>query len=41
MTEVIIGVDPHKASNTIAVLDRDETILTRRRFDNTVEGLVD
>jgi len=41
MTEVIIGVDPHKASNTIAVLDRDETILTRRRFDNTVEGMVE
>jgi len=41
MTEVIIGVDPHKASNTIAVLDRDETILTRRRFDNTDEGMVE
>ena len=41
MTEVIIGLDPHKASNTIAMLDRDETILTRRRFDNTDEGMVD
>ena len=41
MTEVIIGVDPHKASNTIAVLHRDETILMRRRFDNTDEGMVD
>lgn len=29
MTEVVIGLDPHKASNTIAVLDRDETILTQ------------
>jgi transposase len=41
MTEVIIGLDPHKASNTIAVLDRDETILMRRRFDNTDEGMVE
>jgi hypothetical protein len=30
--QVIIGMDPHKASNTIAVLARDETPLTRRRF---------
>ena len=41
MTEVIIGLDPHKASNTIAVLDRDENIVMRRRFDNTDEGMVD
>ena len=41
MTEVIIGLDPHKASNTIAVLERDETIKTRRRFDNTDDGLVE
>ena len=41
MTEVIIGLDPHKASNTIAVLERDETIKTRRRFDNTDVGLVE
>ena len=30
--EVIIGVDPHKASNTIAVLDSDDTVVTQRRF---------
>jgi transposase len=41
VTEVIIGLDPHKASNTIAVLDRDETILTRRRFENSADGLVE
>ncbi len=41
MTEVIIGLDPHKASNTISVRGRDETIKTRRRFDNTDEGLVE
>ena len=41
MTEVIIGLDPHKASNTIAVLERDETFRLRRRFDNTDEGLVE
>lgn len=40
MVEVIIGVDPHKASNTMAVLDRDETLLGRYRFENTAEGLV-
>ena len=41
VTEVIIGLDPHKASNTIAVLERDETVLMRRRFDNTDEGLAE
>ena len=35
---VVIGLDPHKASNTIAVLERDETILSQRRFVNSVEG---
>jgi transposase len=34
---VIIGVDPHKASNTIAVLDGDE-VLVDRRFANTKAG---
>ena len=29
---VIIGMDPHKASNTIAVLDSTENSLSRRRF---------
>ena len=41
MTEMIVGLDPHKASNTIAVLDRDETLLVRCRFDNTAEGMVE
>jgi len=34
---VMIGVDPHKASNTIAVLDGDEVLLDRR-FPNTRAG---
>lgn len=37
--EVMIGLDPHKASNTIAVLDRTETILNRGRFDHDEHGL--
>ncbi len=41
MTEMIIGLDPHKSSNTIAVIDRNEELKTRRRFDNTDVGLVD
>ena len=40
MNEVMIGLDPHKASNTIAVLERDETLVTRRRFENSDNGLV-
>jgi transposase len=40
MAEMVIGLDPHKASNTIAVLDRDETVHTARRFDNSGDGLV-
>lgn len=31
MTEVIIGIDPHKGSHTAVVLDRDERILGRLR----------
>lgn len=42
MTEqVIIGMDPHKSSNTIAVLARDETMLTRRRFAHCDDGFVE
>lgn len=37
-TPVVIGLDPHKASNTIAVLEPDETIVSQRRFVNSVEG---
>lgn len=40
MAGVVIGLDPHKASNTIAVLDGDETVLAMRRFVNTADGLV-
>ena len=40
MTAMVIGLDPHKASNTIAVLDSDETVQVRRRFENTAEGMV-
>jgi hypothetical protein len=39
--QVIIGMDPHKASNTIAVLARDATLLTRRRFANSDDGFVE
>ena len=38
---VIIGMDPHKASNTIAVLDSMENLLTRQRFENSNEGWVE
>jgi transposase len=38
--EVVIGLDPHKASNTIAVLDRAEKLLARRRFVHSDDGLV-
>jgi hypothetical protein len=41
MTEMIVGLDPHKASNTIAVLGRDETLHVQRRFDHTAEGMVE
>jgi len=40
MTEMVIGLDPHKASNTIAVLDRDEMLELEQRFDNTARGMV-
>ena len=39
--QVIIGMDPHKSSNTIAVLTRDETMLTRRRFVNSDDGFIE
>ena len=40
MAEMIIGLDPHKASNTIAVLSRDETLELQQRFENTAGGMV-
>jgi len=35
---VIIGVDPHKASNTIVVIDGSEKVLARHRFANDRDG---
>jgi hypothetical protein len=37
---LIIGLDPHKASNTIAVLEPDETIRLTHRFENSDAGFV-
>ncbi len=39
--QVIIGMDPHKASNTIAVLTKSEELLTRRRFENSDDGFIE
>ncbi len=41
MTKVIIGLDPHKASNTIAVLGLDETVLLNQRFAQSEAGLAE
>lgn len=38
MGKVVIGVDPHKASNTLVVIDGDERVLARRRFANDRAG---
>src|SRR3954451_4145732 len=38
MTKVMIGVDPHKHSNTALVLDRNENILATQRFANDRDG---
>lgn len=38
MTAVMIGVDPHKRSNTVLVLDARENVLARQRFDNDRDG---
>jgi transposase len=38
MTAVMIGVDPHKLSNTMVVIDRDEKVLSRHRFANDRAG---
>lgn len=38
MAAVVIGVDPHKASNTLVVIDCQELILAERRFDNDRAG---
>lgn len=38
MPKVIIGVDPHKRSNTVLVLDTSETVLAAQRFNNDRDG---
>jgi transposase len=38
MSEVVIGVDPHKASNTLVVIDGDERVLAQQRFANDRAG---
>jgi transposase len=38
MAAVMIGVDPHKLSNTIVVIDAGEKVLARHRFANDREG---
>lgn len=38
MSRVVIGVDPHKASNTLVVIDRDEQVLAQQRFSNDRNG---
>lgn len=38
MSAVVIGVDPHKRSNTALVLDREERVLARKRFANDRNG---
>ena len=38
MTAVVIGVDPHKHSNTALVLDGEENVLARQRFANDRAG---
>jgi transposase len=38
MVAVVIGVDPHKRSNTALVLDGHEKVLAQQRFDNDRDG---
>src|SRR6187200_955475 len=38
MTKVFIGVDPHRLSATIEVVDQNETVLTTGRFDTDKAG---
>jgi transposase len=41
MRQVVIGVDPHKRSNTALVLDDRERVLGRQRFANDRDGYRD
>ena len=38
MGKVVIGVDPHKASNTVVVIDGSEQVLVQKRFTNDRVG---
>ena len=38
MSRVVIGVDPHKASNTAVVIDAQEQVLAQQRFANDRAG---
>ena len=38
MPQVVIGVDPHKASNTLVVIDGQERVLAQQRFVNDRAG---
>ena len=38
MARVVIGVDPHKASNTLVVIDGSGQVLVQRRFGNDRTG---
>jgi transposase len=38
MAKVVIGVDPHKASNTLVVVDAQERVLAQQRFTNDRAG---
>src|SRR5215213_6754937 len=38
MGRVVIGVDPHKASNTLVVIDEREQVLAQQRFANDRAG---
>jgi transposase len=38
MAKVVIGVDPHKASNTLVVIDGQERVLAQQRFVNDKAG---
>lgn len=38
MSKVVIGVDPHKASNTLVVIDERERVLAQQRFANDRAG---
>ena len=38
MARVVIGVDPHKASNTLVIVDARERVLAQQRFANDRAG---